>query len=215
MKEQPREKLMRVGLQGLKDSELLALLLRTGYKGKDVFQLAEEILTKFAKKNKSIFSLSYKELSKLKGVGKSKAASILAGYELARRAILKPAHAIINDPLDAVNQVNEIRNRKKENFVVLYLNARNELIHREFVSIGSVNSSIVHPREVFAPAIEHRATGVVMVHNHPSGNHNPSDDDLELTKRLVESGKILGIEVFDHIVVTENDYYSMKENDLL
>ncbi|MDI6641572.1 MAG: DNA repair protein RadC [Elusimicrobiota bacterium] len=215
MKEQPREKLERLGLSGLRDNELLALMLRTGYKGKSVFELADEILKKYNKKNKSLFELSYKELSKIKGIGKSKAAIILAGYEFARRALSKPARVVISDPEDAVNQITEIRSRKKENFVVLYLNARNELIHKEFISIGTLDASLVHPREVFAPAIEYRAIGVVLTHNHPSGNVNPSDDDLELTKRIVESGRILGIEVFDHIIVTETDYFSLKENDLL
>ena len=215
MKEQPREKLARLGLDGLNDSELLALLLRVGYKGKSVFELANDILKKCSKKNKSIFELSYKELSKLKGIGKSKAATILAGFELTRRALTKQTRVVISEPTDAVNQISEIRLRKKENFVVLYLNARNELIHKEFISIGTLNASLVHPREVFAPAIEHRAIGLVLTHNHPSGDVNPSDDDLELTKIVVESGRMLGIEVFDHVIVTEAEYFSLKENELL
>lgn len=213
MKEQPREKLSRLGPEGLKNSELLALLLRTGYKGKNVFMLADSILKKYSER--TLLEMPYSELSKIKGIGKSKAASIIAGYELSKRIQNNKARAVVSTPQDVLNLVNEIRNRKKEHFVALYLNARNELVHKEIISIGILDASIVHPREVFAPAIEKRASSIILIHNHPSGNNSPSDNDCDLTRRLVESGKILGIEILDHIIVTENDYYSMKENELI
>ena len=109
----------------------------------------------------------------------------------------------------------EIISRKKEHFVALYLNARNELLRREFISIGILDASIVHPREVFGPAIKHCAASIILVHNHPSGNTNPSEDDRNLTKKLIDSGEILGIEVLDHIIVSSNDYFSFKDNGIL
>jgi len=214
MKEElPREKLERLGPEGLKNNELLALLLRTGYKGKNVHLLADGILKKYSEK--TLFEMPYSQLSKIKGIGKSKAASIIAGYELSRRIQNNKARSSITTPQDVLNIVDEIRTRKKEHFVAIYLNARNEMIHKEIISVGILDASIVHPREVFAPAIEKRASSIILIHNHPSGNVSPSDNDCDLTKRLIESGKILGIEVLDHIIVTENDYYSMKENELI
>ncbi|MBU2567777.1 MAG: DNA repair protein RadC [Elusimicrobia bacterium] len=213
MKERPREKLERLGPAGLQNAELLALLLRTGYKGRGVEPLSQYLFKKYPEK--SLFEMSYSHLSKIKGLGRSKAATILAGYELAKRLMNNSNRIVISNPKESIAQINEIRARKKEHFVALYLNARNELLHREFISIGILDASLVHPREVFAPALEHRACSIVLSHNHPSGNANPSNDDRELTSRLIESGKILGIEIVDHIVVTENDYYSFKENDII
>ena len=213
MKEQPREKLARLGPEGLKNSELLALLLRTGYKGKNVFTLAENLLQKYPKSE--LFEMPYKNLSKIKGIGKSRAAVIVAGCELSRRLFNKSTHLQIIKPLDVVAQVQEIISRKKEHFVAIYLNARNELLRREFISIGILDASIVHPREVFGPAIEHCAASIILVHNHPSGNTNPSEDDRNLTKKLIDSGEILGIEVLDHIIVSSNDYFSFKDNGIL
>ncbi|MBU0951207.1 MAG: DNA repair protein RadC [Elusimicrobia bacterium] len=206
MKEKPREKLTRLGAQGLKDNELLALLLRTGYKGKNVSVLADEILAKYPLTE--LLKLTYGELSALKGVGKSKAAGIIAGHEFSKRTINRPDKVIISKPQDVLVLLHGIRAKQKEHFVVLYLNARNELIHKEYISIGILNASIVHPREVFAPAIEHLASSIIVAHNHPSGDTTPSEDDNKLTKRLIESGKLLGIEVLDHIIVSEKEHFS-------
>lgn len=210
MKERPREKLSRLGPEGLKDKELLALLLRTGFKGKNVSVLADEILAKFPLNE--LLKLSYKELSNIKGVGKSKAAGIIAGYELAKRSISKSDCVIISKPQDVLNQIHDIRTKQKEHFVVLYMNARNELIHKEFISMGILNASIVHPREVFAPAIKHLSSSIILTHNHPSGDTTPSDDDCKLTKRLIEAGKLLGIEVLDHIIVSEKEHFSFSSS---
>jgi DNA repair protein RadC len=212
-REKPREKLQRLGTEGLKNEELLALILRTGYKGKDVMQVAGDVCRKFP--GKELFEKSFKDLSAVKGVGRSRAAAILAGFELSKRVLEKSRRVQVANPRDALAQFNEIRDRRKEHFVAVYLNARNEMICKEFISIGILDASLVHPREVFAPALEHNACGVIFAHNHPSGNASPSDDDRKLTKRLIEAGKILGIEVLDHLVVTRDDFYSFKEDGAL
>lgn len=209
MKEKPREKLVRFGPEGLKDEELLALILKTGYKGKTVFDLAKELTMK----HKNLLDLPYKELTEIKGVGPTKAAVILAAKELVLRKLQTSTVPRITGPVEVIAQVAEIRDRQKENFVVLYLNARNELITKEFISIGTLNLSIVHPREVFAPAIEHHAVSLIMTHNHPSGDATPSNNDKEITRKLVRSGDILGIEVLDHVIVTKPGYYSFKEQN--
>ncbi|OGS20814.1 MAG: hypothetical protein A3J83_07820 [Elusimicrobia bacterium RIFOXYA2_FULL_40_6] len=211
MQEKPREKLTRLGAQGLKDKELLALLLRTGYKGKNVAVLADEIIGKYPLIE--LLKLTFEELSALKGVGKSKAAGIIAGHELAKRSTDKTDKIIISKPQDVLIQLHDIRTKQKEHFVVLYLNARNELLHKEFISIGILNASIVHPREVFAPAIERLASSIIVAHNHPSGDTTPSEDDRKLTKRLIESGKLLGIEVLDHVIVSEREHFSFTSNE--
>lgn len=206
--EMPREKLLRVGPDGLKDEELLSLILHTGYKGKHVLSMSKSILQKY---HKQLFNLSYKELSNIKGIGWAKASTIIAAKELFVRHFYKNSIPKISTPEDVIANVQEICSRKKENFVVLYLNARNELIYKEFISVGSLTASIVHPREVFYPAIKHHAVSIILTHNHPSGDPTPSIDDKELTKKLIESSKILSIDIIDHIIVTINSYFSFRE----
>ncbi|HOW28703.1 MAG TPA: DNA repair protein RadC [Elusimicrobiota bacterium] len=212
--EKPREKLARGGAGALKDEELLAILLRTGYKGKDVLALSHEVTKKFP--GKKLFELTFEELSAIKGIGETRAATLLAAWELAKRQ-LDPAGGkpVIQTPEDVCNQVTEIRARKKEHFVVLYLNTRNQLLHREFVSIGTLNASLVHPREVFEPAVRCSAAAVVLVHNHPSGDCAPSEEDRALTRRIQEAGRLLGIDVLDHVIVAENSRYSFEESGRL
>ncbi len=213
--EQPREKLIEKGVENLRDRELMAILLRTGTKGKDVLKVSEEILIKFPKKK--LLSLDFKELSKIKGIGNGKACLLLAAFELTKRALEVEDNnlPVINSAKDVVAQLQELRTAKKEHFVVLYLNARNQLIHKETISIGTLNASLIHPREVFEPAIKNLAAQIIIAHNHPSGDTEPSEDDLAITKRLVASGKILGIEVADHIIVTKNGFLSFKEKGLI
>ena len=211
--EKPIEKLERLGTDGLKNEDLIALMLRKGYAGKNGVEFSAQICLKYPEKK--IFELSFQELSRLKGIGKVNAAALLAGFEFARRLLEKSRRYQICSPRDALGQVHEIRDKHKEHFIVLYVNARNELVTKECVSIGILDASLVHPREVFAPAIKARASGVIFAHNHPSGNTSPSDDDRKLTKRLVDAGKLLGIEVLDHLVVTEDDFYSFKEEKAL
>ncbi|MEK7086381.1 MAG: DNA repair protein RadC, partial [Patescibacteria group bacterium] len=198
--ERPREKLIEKGAENLTDKELLAILLRTGQKGKSAIDIAGSILAKYPKKN--ILSVSFEDLKKMGGIGADKACSLLAAFELTRRVLdtEKSGRPIIENTGQALAQLHDIRTHKKEHFVALYLNARNELIHREDISIGTVNASIVHPRDVFAPALEHNATAVIVAHNHPSGSSEPSPEDHDVTVRLRDAGKLLGIVLVEHIV---------------
>ena len=204
--EQPREKLIEKGAENLRDSELMAILLRTGIEGKNVIKVSEEILSKFPKKK--LLSLDFKTLSEIKGIGPGKACLLLSAFELTKRALDVEDNSlpIINSAKDAVVHLQDIRNAKKEHFVVLYLNARNQLVHKEIISIGTLNASLVHPREVFKPAIEHLAASIIIAHNHPSGGLEPSEADVMLTGRLADAGELLGISVVDHVVVTKKDY---------
>jgi len=204
--EQPREKLIEKGAINLRDSELMAILLRTGIEGKDVIKVSEEILQKFPKKK--LLALDYKKLSEIKGIGPGKACLLLAAFELTKRALEHEDNNLptINNAKDAVAQLQELRTAKKEHFVVLYLNARNQLIHKETISIGTLNASLVHPREVFKPAIDHLVASIIVAHNHPSGDAEPSRADEQLTGRLREAGKLIGIEVIDHIIITNKSY---------
>jgi len=213
--ERPREKLIKKGPKALKKEELLAILLRTGLKGKNAVEVAKDILEKYG--DKKLLDVSYEELRNMRGVGLTKAVQILAAIELGSRLFKEKSEkeVYINSPQDVVKETEHIKENKKENFVVLYLDARNKLIYKETVSIGSLNANLVHPREVFEPAIRHLAASIILVHNHPSGDPEPSEDDLVITKRLVESGKILGIEVVDHIIVVKDGFFSFKERELI
>ena len=213
--ERPREKLIKKGPKALKKEELLAIILRTGLKGKNAIQVANDILIKYG--NKKFLLASYQELRNIKGVGPTKAAQILAAIELGSRLFKeKPEQEIyIHSPEDTIKIISGLKNNKKENFVALYLDARNKLIYQETISIGSLNASIVHPREVFEPAIQYLAAQIILAHNHPSGDPEPSTEDLAITKRLVESGKILGIEITDHIILAKNGFISFKAKRLL
>lgn len=204
--ERPREKLIEKGATALKDKELLAILLGTGRAGKNVIEVAAEILGKH--KMKKLLTLSYPEMAKIKGIGPAKATALLAAFELTKRALEVEDNNLptINNAKDAVAQLQELRTAKKEHFVVLYLNARNQLIHKETISVGTLNASLVHPREVFKPAIEHLAASVILAHNHPSGGMESSRADEKMTERLREAGKLLGIDVKDHIIITNDTF---------
>jgi len=207
--ERPREKMIERGPLGLRDKELLAILLRTGREGKNVIEVSADILRRFPRSK--LLTLEYEDLVKIKGIDSGKACTLLAAFELTKRALEVEDNNLpfINSAKDAVAQLQELRRAKKEHFVVLYLNARNQLIHKETISIGTLNASLVHPREVFKPAIEHLAASVILAHNHPSGGVEPSEADLELTKRLKEAGKVLGIEVTDHVIIIDSKFTSV------
>ena len=213
--ELPREKLIEKGPENLRDKELLAILLRTGREGKNVLEVAEEILQKHPKKK--LLSLKYEDIIKIKGINSGKACSLLAAFELTRRAMEVEDNnlPIINSSKEAMVHFQELRNAKKEHFVVLYLNVRNQLIHKEIISIGILNASLIHPREVFEPAIKNLAAQIIIAHNHPSGELESSAEDIKITKQLAEAGKILGIEVIDHIIVVKNSFSSFKEKNLI
>ena len=213
--ERPREKLIKKGASALKLDELLAILLRTGTKNKDVLKLAKDIALKY--NNNKLKNIGFEELRNIYGVGPTKAVQILAAIELGKRLFKQKdeKEIYIHSPKDVLKQTSHLQENKKENFVVLYLDARNKLILKETVSIGTINASLVHPREVFEPAIKELAVQIILVHNHPSGDPEPSEDDLVMTKRLVEAGKILGIDVIDHIIISKNKFFSFKERRLI
>ena len=209
----PREKLERLGPEALRDEELLAILLRTGYEGRNVLEVSREICRHYSVD--ALVDMDLEALTTIKGIGRTKASGLIAGFELAKRGLnqgmgIAPS---ITSPADVVGHLTDIKDRRKEHFVALFLNARNQVICREDVSIGSLNASLVHPREVFAPAVGSSAASVILAHNHPSGDVTPSREDIELTRRMVQAGEIMGIEVLDHLIVGGDGakFLSMKE----
>jgi len=213
--DRPREKLIAKGAENLKDSELLAILLRTGTTRKNVIEIASQILSKYSKKR--LLQMTHEDLCRIDGIDSAKATALLAAFELSKRAleVNDTNLPMIETAKDAVAQLTDIRDLKKEHFVVLYLNAKNQLVHKETISMGTLNANLVHPREVFEPALKCSAAQVVAAHNHPSGDPKPSEDDIEITKRLTEAGKLMGIDVMDHVIVSKNNYFSFKEEKTL
>jgi DNA repair protein RadC len=194
----------------------LAILLGTGTKGKNVLEVAQDILSSYPKKK--LLGLDFTQFKKINGIGPAKATQILAAFEFASRVLEVDSSdtlPIVRTSKDIIAQISFLREHKKENFVVLYLNSRDELLNKETISVGTLNASLVHPREVFEPAARYFAAQIILAHNHPSGDSEPSEDDLIITKRLVEAGKIMGIEVNDHIIITKNSFFSFKENGLI
>jgi DNA repair protein RadC len=210
--DRPREKIVKHGVEFLNTSELLAVLIGSGYKGKNVIRLSKDILSKYHSKN--LPRLSYKQLTTEKGVGKAAACRILAAFELAKRLLLDrdDEAIVVNEPKDVFELLKDMKNYKKEHFIGLYLNARNQVICKETISVGTLNANFIHPREAFEPAIKHHAANVIFVHNHPSGYLERSSEDIRITKELVSAGDLLGIEVTDHIIISEQGFASFKEN---
>lgn len=211
--ERPREKIERYGPERLSNSELLAILLRTGSQGVNVIELSGRILKKFSEN--SLPNVTVTDLKNTFGLGTAKASEIVACFELGRRLLQKKQSALLLSPKDVWDELKEIRSSKKEHFVVFFLDARNQETRREVVSIGSLNTNHVHPREVFEPAIAANAAQIILAHNHPSNNSRPSNDDLKITNQLVEAGKILGISIVDHVIVAKESFMSFKEDGLL
>jgi DNA repair protein RadC len=207
--------LIQKGPQNLKDEELLAILLGTGIEGKNVIEVAKQILKRYSKKK--LLKLTYNDLSKIKGIGPAKACTILAAQELVKRALKIGEETLpkIESVKDVIAQAVYMRNKTREHLMTIYLNARNEMIFKKPMFIGTLNASLVHPREIFAEALRQNAASVILVHNHPSGDPEPSEDDLEITKRLIEAGKIMGIDVLDHVIITKNKVFSFRERGLI
>ncbi len=215
--ERPRERLQKFGSEALSAQELLALVIGRGIPGKSVMSIAQELLARFGN-IKAISQATIEELSQIKGIGLAKAAQIKASFELGKREELEPElkNFDIKDPEAVVRAIRaSIRDKAKEHFKLILLNPRNKIIGISTISIGTLNASLVHPREVFKDAIVHSAASVVLAHNHPSGDPEPSEDDIKMTKKLVESGEILGIEVLDHIIIGKNNFCSFKERGLI
>ncbi len=211
--EQPREKLEKYGPERLSNSELLAILLRTGSEGVNVVELAQRILRKFSTTGIAIAPVD--ELKNTFGLGPAKACEIVACFELGRRLLQNKKSVLLLSPKDVWEELKDIRDHKKEHFIIFFLDARNQEIKREIISIGSLTANLVHPREVFEPAVRHLAAQVIVAHNHPAGTLEPSQEDKNLTHRLFEAGKLLGIELIDHIIVTKEKFFSFKEQGML
>ncbi|TKH04726.1 JAB domain-containing protein [Peribacillus simplex] len=215
--ERPRERFLQDGPQSLSNQELLALLLRTGSREESVLQLSGRLINSF-KGLRLLKEASVEELTVIKGIGEAKAIQILASIELGRRInnLNDQDRYVIRSPEDGANYcMEEMRFLSQEHFVCLYLNTKNQVLQKTTVFIGSLNASIVHPREVFKEAFKRSAASIICLHNHPSGDPSPSREDIEVTKRLVECGKIIGIEVLDHIIIGEHKYVSLKEKGYL
>lgn len=214
--ERPRERLVKFGEQALSAQELLQLILGRGAAGESVVVTTQKILSQFGSLQK-LSEASIEELSSIKGIGLAKAAQIKAVFEIGRRlSIQVPPYKSkeLTDPKKSYQLIkSKLKDYTREHFYIIVLNSRNWSVAE--VSVGSLNASIVHPREVFAEAIKNKAASVIFVHNHPSGDPEPSEGDLIVTKRLVETGKILEIEVIDHIIITNNSFLSFKERRLL
>jgi len=210
--DRPREKLIARGAGALSDAELLAVIIGRGIPGRDVLQVAAE--TEKVIGDAPPDRISIGDLLRIKGMGEAKAAQIVAAFELARRHLLKE-RIQIKEARDVLPFVSEIRDKRQEYFVCLSLNGAHEVIENRVVTVGLLDSNQVHPREVFADPLVDRAAAVIFAHNHPSGNPSPSPEDIALTKRLVDAGKLLGINVLDHLIVTKRGYLSLKQEGYL
>ncbi|KAB3531604.1 RadC family protein [Alkaliphilus serpentinus] len=211
--ERPREKLLNYGANKLSNSELLAILLSTGYKEQSAISLAEKILAQ-DEGLRVLTNSTVQELSKIKGIGLAKSSQLIAAVELGKRIALstKANNYKIKGPEDVTALImEEMRYLKKEYFNIFLLNTKNEVISIENISVGNLSSSIVHPREVFISAIKRSSSSIILVHNHPSGDPTPSKEDINITKRLLEAGDLLGIKVLDHIIIGDGIYISLKE----
>jgi DNA repair protein RadC len=216
--DRPREKLLSKGVESLTDTELLAILLRTGIKDHSVIQIARDLI----KENKSlavIASKTVEALAKYKGIGTDKAATLAAAFEISRRILSQTkwySDKKITSPEDVASIfIPLLRDELKEKFIVVSLNSANKIIKYNIISVGSLNASIVHPREVFKVAIDNSSANIILVHNHPSGNPEPSNEDIVITKKICESGKVLDINVFDHVIIAGTSYTSFVEKRLL
>ena len=212
--ERPRERLLDLGPGVLGDSDLVAVLFGSGSAGSGVLATADRVVSSVNVRR--LHQVALEDLLAIRGMGKARAAQLLAAAEIGRR--LWPdgdAQPLVRGPENVYELTQDIRGMNREHFVGFYLNSRNQVLRREIISIGSLNASIVHPREVFLPAVAMSAASIILAHNHPSGDPTPSEEDLAITRRLVEAGRLLGIELLDHVVVARDAYASFKERRLL
>ena len=217
IQERPRERLLKLGPEVLSGQELLAVLISRGVPGKSVMTIAQELLTKFGS-IRAINQATIEQLCEIQGIGPAKAAQIKACFEIAERGKLdsEPKKYNLKNPEAVVKILRaSIKDKAREHFKLVHLDSRNKIITITNVSVGTINANLAHPREIFKDALSHDATAVILCHNHPSGDPEPSEDDLKITKQLVEAGKIMGIEVLDHIIITKNKYLSFKDKKLL
>lgn len=210
----PREKLLRFGVRGMSHAELLAVLLGSGTPSRNVIKISEDLVGKYGAPG--LPQLSLKEWAGNHGVGRIKAGQMLAAFELGRRLLAPPAdEPRVSSPAEAYALVRDLRKARKEHLVALYVDSQNRLIARETVSIGSLNTTRTHPREVLQPAIVNSALAFILAHNHPSGSLDPSRDDVEFTRTMSRAGELMGISLYDHLIVSPRGFISLKEKGLL
>ena len=209
--ERPREKLLEKGAEALSDQELLAIILGKGSQKNDVLSLSKLLIKTIDEKG---IKVQAKDILDIDGIGEAKATSIAAAFEFVRRRI-KPEGLKIIFPVDVLPLIQHYGDRKQEHFLCISINGANEVMSIRVVTIGLVNKSQVHPREVFADVLAERASGVIIAHNHPNGYLKPSNEDIAVTKRIKEAAAILGISLLDHIIFNNKGYYSFVENDEL
>ncbi len=209
----PRERFLKLGPEALSDAELFAILLRTGTKGENVIDMSNRLISEYGLDK--LFDCSLKELQEIKGIGPSKAMQILTIAEIQKRiAQSKTPIKKITCAEDVFKLMHEeLKDKKEEHFYVLMLNNQNHIIAEQEISKGILDASIIHPREVFKPAIKNSASKIILVHNHPSGNPEPSSEDLDITEKLTEAGDQIGIKILDHVIVGGEKHYSWKEKN--
>ncbi|MGH0028648.1 MAG: RadC family protein [Myxococcota bacterium] len=215
--DRPRERLLRLGSTSLSDAELLALLLRTGSRGRTALEVAQRVLAERGGLA-GLARSAVEELVRVPGLGPARAAGVLAAVELGRRLAGRrlPERLAVRDPGDVFRHFHpRLRDADQECFVALLLDGRHRLLREEWISRGTLTASLVHPREVFRPALRACAAALVLVHNHPSGDPTPSPEDRQVTRRLARAGELLGIQVVDHVVVAERGYASLREEGSL
>jgi DNA repair protein RadC len=215
LEQRPRERLLENGASNLSDAELLALLLEKGSIGENVIDLSHRLISSYGLE--SLNSLSVAELTKLKGIGVAKACKVMAAFELSKRV---NSGKIIGKEISSASDVfsyykEKLGSLKKEHFYALLLDSKNRIIKEELISVGTLNASLVHPREVFKAAIKESANTIILVHNHPSGDVTPSEADEQIADRFNDSGKLLKIKVKDHVIIGKENYYSFKEKGIL
>lgn len=211
----PRQRLLKVGIVNLSNEELLALLLGTGTQKRGVLELSRYIINRYPLDKLSALSIS--DLSALDGISQAKASAILAALEIGKRAVQKEKDGLptIRKPEDVLLCLNGYKSYRKEHFWVIYLNARQQLLKSECVFIGTLDASLIHPREIYEPALRYLAASIIIVHNHPSGDSQPSKADLEVTQSIAKAGSIMGISLQDHLIITRDGYTSMAEKGLI
>jgi DNA repair protein RadC len=211
--DRPRERLVRQGAESLSNQELIAILLRTGTKQESVLHLANRVLS-FFEQIQELKNATLEEIMSVKGIGEAKAVQLLAAVELGRRLSQQQTDNkfTIRSPQDAATYLMpDMTFLKQEHFVALFLNVKNQILHKQTIFIGSLNASIVHPREIFREAVKRSAASIICAHNHPSGNPAPSPEDIDVTKRLFEAGQLMGIELLDHVIIGDHQFISLKE----
>ena len=218
LSERPREKLISHGVEALSNAELLALIIKVGNLEETAVEVAQKILSIDNRGIAYLSDVSLEELMEVKGIGESKASQILAAIEIGKRLNrVGPQDKVkVSSPIVLVNLLmDEMRYLCKEYFKIAILDTKNQILAIENISIGTLNASIVHPRDVFKIAIKRNANSIILVHNHPSGDPNPSNEDISITNRLIDAGNLIGIKVLDHIIIGDNKYISFKEKNLV